>query len=65
MQREPSPALALPLAAAWRALLPLVVAAVLLAPDQGVAADGARPSGASAPVREEGVRWAEPDAAAA
>jgi hypothetical protein len=42
MQREPSPALALPLAAAWRALLPLVVAAVLRA-GHGVAADGARP----------------------
>ena len=57
MQREPSPALALPLAAAWRALLPLAVAAVLAAPDHGVAADGARPPSAPAPVREEGVRW--------
>jgi hypothetical protein len=57
MQREPSPALALPLAAAWRALLPLVVAVVLLAPAHGVAADGVRSPGASAPVREEGIRW--------
>jgi hypothetical protein len=57
MQREPSPALALPLAAAWRALLPLVLAVLLVAPDRGVAADGARPPGAPAPAREEGVRW--------
>ena len=57
MQREPSPALALPLAAAWRALLPLVAAVVLAAPDPGVAADGARPPGTPTPVREEGIRW--------
>ena len=57
MQRESSPALALPLAAAWRALLPLVVVIVLVAPEHGVAADGTRPPGTPAPAREEGVRW--------
>jgi len=57
MQREPSPALALPLAAAWRALLPLAAAVVLAVPDHAVAAEGARPPGTPTPVREEGVRW--------
>jgi len=57
MQREPSPALALPLASAWHVLVSLVVVVLLAAPDHGVAADGARPPGAPAPVREEGVRW--------
>jgi len=50
MQREPSPALALPLASAWHVLVSLVVVVLLAAPDHGVAADGARPPGAPAPV---------------
>lgn len=57
MQREPSPALALPLAAARRALVPLIAAVVLAASDRVVAADGVRSPGTSAPTREEGVRW--------
>ena len=57
MQRESNPALALPFAAAWRALLPLVVVVVLVAPEYGIAADGTRPPGTPAPAREEGVRW--------
>jgi len=57
MQREPTPALALPLAAAWRVLLPFVAAAALAMPEHGAAADGTRPPGTPAPAREEGVRW--------
>jgi len=56
MQRGPDRDLALPLATARRALLPLIALAALAVPHPGAAAQGARTT-AAAPAREEGVRW--------
>jgi len=57
MQREPSPALALPLAAARHGLLMCVVVVTVVAPHPGAAAQGTRAAAAPASVREEGIRW--------